>query len=128
MSLLQETLDKIEARATKESAIVMAHADSVRELESIIKTLSYHGAVDLNPVITAHEHTQDVRSDAAIDTRILVFQEQADTVRALDKSMLGYTLECGQDGLGRPRTTVRIEGMSVYIELIDYSPLIKQAA
>jgi hypothetical protein len=128
MSLLQKTLDSIEAEADKKSAIAVAHAGTIHELETLTGILSGLGAGELRPVVTFHERTEDIHSAMAIDVRILVFQDQAATLRAVDKSGRSHTLEIGKGYDGRPETTVRFEGLSSYITIIDYVHAMEQAA
>lgn len=119
MSLLQETLDKIEASAARQSAVVVANADAILELGMLAEMLRANGATDVRPVVTAHEYC-DPGSAGAVTLRVLSFADHPAVIGAMERSGMSYVLEVEGDGNGRARAIARIAGLAAYIEMVDY--------
>lgn len=120
MSLLQQTLDAIEAEAEKTSAIAIAHADRICALESLVETLRAHGADFVQPCLALHSH-YDVRDLRALTDRIVTrtSAEYEAVLEALFNAEMTFTTEVGQRYDGRKTILHRIIGMSAYIECYD---------
>lgn len=122
MSLLQETLDKIEAEAEKKTAVAIAHADRICALESLVETLRAHGADFVRPCLTLHTHFGDVHNRDAICDRIVTHTcaEYEAVLEALFNAEMCFTTEIGRDYNGRKSIVHRVVGMSAYIECFDF--------
>lgn len=116
MSLLQETLDKIEATAAEESSVAIACADEIHELECLVKTLNENGAGFAKPCLSIFAHCCEV------SLRIVARgeDEHEAILDALHKSRMVYTTEQKINRYdGRESTIHRIIGMSAFIECFD---------
>lgn len=121
MSLLQETLNEIEAEAAKKTEVVFAHADRIFALESLVKMLREHGAEFVRPCMSVHSHYPDAQNPDALTDRIIVrsSEEYQLVLAALLASGLAFATGDGRDGAGRKSIILRPLGMSAYIECFD---------
>lgn len=116
MSLLQDTLDKIETEAEEMSSTAIANADKIHELECLVKALNENGAEFVSPCLTVFVHFREVLPRIVIHGA----DEYEAFLKALNKSRLNYTTEQKIDHYdGRESTIHRIAGMSAFIECFD---------
>jgi hypothetical protein len=122
MSLLQETLNAIEAEAEKKSAIAIAHADRICALESLVETLRAHGADFVEPCVILCTHYDDVRNRNSVIDRIVTrtADEYKKVLDAIYDAEMCFTTEIGGTYEGRKSIIHRIIGMSAYIECYNY--------
>lgn len=122
MNLLQQTLNEIEAEAEKKSAVAIAHADRICELESLVKTLKEHGAEFVQPNLIVCDHYDDIENPNAIIDRIVTHTsaEYEVLLEALHDAEICFTTEVEQRADGRKSLIHRVIGMSAYIECFNF--------
>lgn len=118
MSLLQKILTEIEDEAIKKSAIAIAHASTICELESLADTLRKHGATNfyVTPVIHTHHKIDNPES---VSMYIHTYDDHEAIIDALHAAKLAYTVEISGPS-AEQKTVLRILGMTPHIELIGY--------
>jgi hypothetical protein len=119
MSLLQKILTEIEDEAIKKSAIAIAHASTICELESLADTLRKHGATNfyVTPVIHTHHKIDNPES---VSMYIHTYDDHEAIIDALHAAKLAYTVENSGSCTKEQKTILRILGMTPHIELIGY--------
>ena len=129
MSLLQKTLDEIEAEAAKKSQIACLNVDLIADMERLYDLLNRHGAEITPHTPVIHDH-YDPGSAKAINTTIVATPWSTDHERilaALDASDAHYQISQGAWGSDMA-AIVAVDGYTSRIALLNYADIQQQAA
>ena len=111
MTLLQQTLERIEHDASQETKSALRFADLIDECERITQRLN-DAAVDthFNPIVTTYSHVEGVC------VRAYVYYGHLDQVRAAIADA-GLTIADESTNVHQNTTKLTLDGLTVYVEV-----------